>query len=441
MAIVNTLEWNWDHSIFVDQEITEELVTSLTPQILRLKQKNPATITVGIDSEGGSISAASQLLAVLDSPDLNGRRPKIVTVAVNRAYSAAATLLALGDYAVALPSARIHYHDLRYGTYHDLTSAKATRAARLLQRENDRLALRLAHAVVERLTWIFIDLSKKFEETKKGFPEVATSIDELGLHSVLAPDAPKLDLCGFVCSQMKEMSADGVEVLESALEKLKAWRKLELAFEEFSSTNKPDQDAGALFRDDNPLLAVINAGVAPANKVTWKSRGGLRADLVLMMLLLFKAAAANPALRMTEESITELMTEFSFFREVRKQEHVDKVVDLILKDDYILLSDMVSQKIKNADPAERREILEDVYPQMQTYWAYVVLICRTLFSGEHPISLEDALFLGLVDEIAGRKFPEPRRHIRAKRVAQERREEALSAKPQRKWLRPRTPRS
>jgi len=44
----------------------------------------------------------------------HGKKPRIITVAIGDAKSAAANLLALGDYAVAYPRSSIHFHGLRY---------------------------------------------------------------------------------------------------------------------------------------------------------------------------------------------------------------------------------------------------------------------------------------------------------------------------------------
>jgi ATP-dependent protease ClpP protease subunit len=432
----NDYDWDWENAIFVNGDISDDLVTALAPEILRLKQKRPQAITVGIDSNGGSISAASRLLDLLKAPDTKGEVATVVTVAINKAFSAAATLLALGDYAVALPSAQIHYHDVRFSTYYDLTSSKATEAARALRRENDRVALSLAHSVVERITWIFIDLKKTFPEAKKEFPNVEASVRELGLADLSNGDIPQLDLAGLICAQYKASSAEGQKVLGTAMERLQAWRKLQLSNTEFSNLNRPDADSAALFRDDNPMLSVVNSTLPAGRKFTWSGRTELRSDLVLLFLLLFRDAANDPALRLTEETLADLMTDFAFFNEIRQEAHVDKTVDLVISDDNILFGTKILRAAKEMEEGARKKYWAGVYPQIQTYWAYVVLLCRTLFDGEHPISLDDALFLGLIDEISGRKFPEPRRYVREARVKRLNSYAEEAARPMRKWPRP-----
>ncbi len=132
------------------------------------------------------------------------------------------------------------------------------------------------------------------------------------------------------------------------------------------------------------------------------------------------------------------MAEFAFFQEIRRKDHVDKVIDLMSENDYILFDSHVVEKFKKSETEEEKHALVTViFPQVQVFWAYVVLLCRTLFDGEHPISLEDALFLGLIDELAGRTFPEPKRSVRNKRIAREKQAQEKANQPQRKWLRPR----
>ncbi len=97
----------WNRAIYVDGKIDDELVKKLTPEILRLKQKSKQPITVAIDSYGGNIPALEALIGLLKAPDQDGRRCEVYTTVTNRAYSAAANLLAFGDYAVAFPHAQI----------------------------------------------------------------------------------------------------------------------------------------------------------------------------------------------------------------------------------------------------------------------------------------------------------------------------------------------
>src|SRR5690606_25868423 len=95
---------------------------------------------------------------------------KAITVAVHNAYSAAANLLASGDYSVALPNSDILFHDARFGGMEDVTPTIAKFAAIRLQEANDELALKLANRIFKRLVWNYIDLRDDFETYRKKYP-------------------------------------------------------------------------------------------------------------------------------------------------------------------------------------------------------------------------------------------------------------------------------
>ena len=97
---------NPSRAIFVTGEIDEKLIHRLTPDICRLRAECAEPITAYIDSRGGSTLAADHLFALLKTPTQDGN----VTVATTRAASAAADILALGDYAIAYPHAVVHFH-------------------------------------------------------------------------------------------------------------------------------------------------------------------------------------------------------------------------------------------------------------------------------------------------------------------------------------------
>src|SRR5689334_18776689 len=100
---VEGLTANWSRCIHIDQAIDEELVKALTPQILLLRSESLSPITIAINSRGGSISAMETLVGLLTGPDQDGNIGKTVAVVTERAYSAAAALLASSSYAIAYP--------------------------------------------------------------------------------------------------------------------------------------------------------------------------------------------------------------------------------------------------------------------------------------------------------------------------------------------------
>lgn len=167
---IEELTANWNRAIFIDGPINDQLVRQMAPQILKLRQESSDHITVAIDSPGGSLYSLDSLLGLLTGPTQNRNSGSVVTVVTNRAFSAAANLLAFGNYAVGLDHARILCHDVRFSELEDVTPSKARDVAKSLQDENDRYALRLANHVIRRLVWVFIDLKPKFKEITGKYP-------------------------------------------------------------------------------------------------------------------------------------------------------------------------------------------------------------------------------------------------------------------------------
>lgn len=158
---------NWNRSILVNGDLNDEMVTRLTPEILRLRQESNEAITVGIDSNGGSLRSMDVLLGLLKGPDQKKQHPRIIMVVTNKAYSAAANLLAFGDYAVAYPHSSILFHDVRYDGLRDVTPDKAQASAKALKDSNQIHALRLAERCVTRLIWNYMDLSVNFDTARQ----------------------------------------------------------------------------------------------------------------------------------------------------------------------------------------------------------------------------------------------------------------------------------
>lgn len=411
------LDWSWDRAIYINRDITDEFVSELLPQILSLKEKSSDPITVGIDSVGGSVHSTKQLLEVIRSPDQNGNRPKVITVAINKAFSAAASLLTLGDYAVAMPSAQILFHDVRYGEVRDLTPMRAAKAASDLSLRNDELALILARRVIERLTWLFIDQSERFQSAKEQFPDMVEAVGKLGLESVLQEGTPRLDLAGFICSIYEQTSSIGDTVLDKSIERLQKWRALEVAYTAFNDRNKPDQQQQALFRDDNPLIAIVNQNHSDLPAFTWSSRKPLKDELALLLLLALDRAATDPAFRINSTTVADVLRDSAFFRELREEHHLRKVIEIVFDNDLALFGIHLPDKKDVKDAESHSRLIYDLCEQVQVLWAFTLVMCRSLLNGEHILSLNDALYLGLVDEVAGVSKPEPLRLFRRKSLA------------------------
>ena len=92
---------NPSRGVYILGRIDQQQVYRVTPDILRLRAESSDPITVYIDSFGGETLFAEDIRSLLYAPNQDSQVCRIVTVVTNVAASAAADLLALGDYAIA----------------------------------------------------------------------------------------------------------------------------------------------------------------------------------------------------------------------------------------------------------------------------------------------------------------------------------------------------
>lgn len=402
---------NWNRAIHINRTIDESLVKELTPLILKMKQESSEPITVGIDSPGGSLAAVDSLLGLLNSPDQDGKVTLIYTVSTNRAYSAAASLLAFGDYAVSFSHSRILYHDLRYSGIEDVTPSKALKTARELERGNVAFALRLAHHIRGRLIWVYLDLMSEFKRFRSEYETFAKRYDE-AFEQLLPPKQEKtVDVVGFSLALFRKLSnpADH-EIAIRALYLLNSWMQIERIERRLSAQKS---GAGAL---PDPVEGVdrliteirgMEAGAeTPSKSPTAGAPGGLaasaREDIKLLLEVVARRFANDKDLTISDEGLDMIVEDFSFIRDIKSDKHVHAITKMMIENGPLFFGRSIADDIKNAkDNTERRKILAPVYPQARMLWYFIVLICRCLCKGDHFLSPGDAQLLGLVDEVLG----------------------------------------
>ena len=170
---------NFARSLFLTGKITQETAYALSPRIKELRAASGDPITLYIDSPGGSSAVAEGIRFLIKAPDQDGRRCRLITVVIGTAASAAADLLALGDYAIAEPQADILYHGSRQAFEQLLTFEGATSVAANLQEANERLALRLARSSFRRIIWRVVQLKdaiEKFRDGPEGLEELVEAL-------------------------------------------------------------------------------------------------------------------------------------------------------------------------------------------------------------------------------------------------------------------------
>ena len=145
---------NPSRAIEVFGEFTDELGQKLLSQIHVLREQNNDSITVYINSVGGSILVLKYINGLLDSRDLNNEFCRTVSVASGTAASAGAILLAFGDYAYAYEHSLIHFHAVRTQDLPE-TFQDATQVLGSLERSQREISRSVAQAVIRRVIDVF----------------------------------------------------------------------------------------------------------------------------------------------------------------------------------------------------------------------------------------------------------------------------------------------
>jgi ATP-dependent protease ClpP protease subunit len=418
------LQLNWNRAIHIDTIIDDTLLKILTPSILKLKQENTDPITIGIDSPGGSIAAMKSLLGLLKAPDQDGNLTKIYTVSTNRTYSAAASLLAFGDYSVAYPHSKILYHDLRYSGIEDVTPSKALRTARELERGNVEFSLDLANQVRWRLIWVYLSLKKNFTADRKRYADFAEKQDNAFADALPSDDNRTVDIVGFALSLFRKLSNPiGNEIAIGALHLLDKWMQIDKIERRLFINKEGKGETTDLIKGINELVTGIRAmdlsGQESAQSPEPTQIDGLsesaRTEIKLLFEVIARRFATEGHLNLSSDVFDSIMEEFAFIKDINSKKHVDAITDLMIDHDHIFFGRSIATELKNAKgDAERRKILDPVYPQARMFWFYIVSICRCLCIGEHGLTPYDAQLLGLVDEVLGGGFIASRREWRKK---------------------------
>ncbi|MBI2928712.1 MAG: ATP-dependent Clp protease proteolytic subunit [Verrucomicrobia bacterium] len=128
---------NPSRAVYILGRIDQQQVYRVTPDILRLRAESSEPITVYIDSLGGETLFAEDIRSLLYAPNQDSQVRRIITVVTNVAASAAADLLALGDYAIAYKNSYALYHGTRQASQAALTTEKAESLAKSLKQTNE----------------------------------------------------------------------------------------------------------------------------------------------------------------------------------------------------------------------------------------------------------------------------------------------------------------
>lgn len=391
------LSINWDRAIYVDEPINEQLVRRLTPAILKFRQESNDPITVAISSPGGSLASLETILGLLQGPTQFSSSGQIVTVVTNKAYSAAANLLALGNYSVALTHSKVLFHDVRFSEMEDVTPSKAINAAKSLQGENDRFALILANQVIRRLVWVYIDFQVKFLDTENRFEhkhkEYANFIPKLP--SANCGDK-EVDIVNFATCLFSKLSIKNQSLIDAVVTRLGKW----LLLTKISDSYPTYRQKGS--RKPGLLDGMSQFHKEMTNNSTLHNEESLK--LISTLLIAGLSNSGNNF----EQTIEEATRNFHLIQSMNDEKHLHAAVRIMLRHEVIFFD------IKYDDLSEdaKKALIKAAMPHAQRFWLFCVSLCSELFEGEHILSPIECQLLGLVDEVAGGGAVESRREFR-----------------------------
>ena len=344
-----------ERGIFITGPMTDALLAQVGPQILELRKTPSEPISVFINSPGGSIRVLDILDGLLRCPDADGRATRIITTALGDSNSAAATLLTLGDYAIAYPHSRMHFHGSRLPIVEELTAEAASDRAGWLTSLNRNIAMRLAKVVLKRLALRYISLKPEFEAAQQRLQQKAR-------HPIGC----------FVDCLKQRISPTGDVLLDRAIGHM---RRLAQISDTLGKAGLKDED-GRLLADAKVFRAILNFEIREHRHQDWC---------------------------LDEFGMQEVLADYFLLRDYIFGEHVWHLESVIERYgpsflDEEKFADFTARHSSSAEDA-RRWLRPLVEADVREFWYFTVCLCRLMQEGENPLGASDAYWLGVVDEV------------------------------------------
>lgn len=348
---------NPNRAIYLQGQIDQQLVDRLAPQIISLQSESRDPITTYIDSPGGSVHLMDTLLRLLTASNQDFADPcRLITVATSKAGSAAADMLASGDYAIAYPESTVLYHGVRFPEDRPLTFELTSLWAQRLRTSNDSYAMRLARQIEDRFMFRFMASKRQFDGIRQKNPKQTMT-----------------DLDCFLALISEKLSEQASEVLQTAQQRYGRYDALveSVMRKRLKSSYKSLAEFEAL-----QIRAIVDFEVRSNKKnADWSFEGG---------------------------GLHRLMDDFFLLKEHLRNFQSDRFKNLCSHWGNFLLDTAETKEINEAPEAERaKKITEKVSPLLQPVWSFFVALCHALQQGENYLTARDAFWLGLIDEVIG----------------------------------------
>jgi len=274
-------------AIFVQGDLDEALVSTLTPKIIALRKNPQKPISVFIDSTGGSMGVYKTILGLLKTPDQMGRTCLINTVVTGRACSAAAHLLASGDYIISYPNACIHFHGIRTHV-EEITAEQAGKLQDEMISIGKSTATNLAATVFNRMLL-------NYRSVKDQMPHIREALKKrLKVYDSLKGDGT-IDIPAFVFYLFDKVKDPYKDLLVDCIHKATRMYSLVKKFHRLEDNRRN-------------LPPMVRAALKKVEKK--EDEPNLEDDLSLFNVLLASKIAEGPHWSLTAENLDALAQDF-----------------------------------------------------------------------------------------------------------------------------------
>jgi Protease subunit of ATP-dependent Clp proteases len=353
---------NPKHAVEVFGTLTEELGERLAIRIneLRSSPDGDKPITVFINSRGGLVRVLEIIHGALSTRDQDNRSVRIITVSIGESASAAANLLAFGDYAIAYSHSVIYFHGVRANEV-ELTAEDAAGVAKRFAAINRKTANELARRVMGRMAYRYITAKSDVKRRLRRCRAKKQQKSELECFGEYIKDR-----VGAKARQLVEESISNVQFMYSMIGNV---------FSKIDSFGNASQ----VRRDFKVLRALVEHELKFYRKH----------NLVL-----------------NEAGINELASDYLVLRDGVFGEHVTLIRRAVRTWGAAFLSEPDFQLYRSKKEANKEEaataiLLKKAGPVAEPFFYFVIHLCRNLLKGENRLSPVDAYWLGIVDEVAG----------------------------------------
>ena len=346
-------------AVYVTGEIDQDLVDRLTPRILELRAVSADPITAYIDSPGGNTYHAELLYQLLKARNQDNQSCHLITLVTGTAASAAADLLASGDYSLAYPHSRILYHGTRRMSQQVLTREGASSLAESLRLTNEGFAIRLADRSIDRIIFQFMLLKSSFAALREKLSK---------------PELPEVDC--FAEAIREKLGVVLAELVSTALARQRTYER---------------------------LYGFVSEKLDPRGE-EFKAFRSAQVEAEVLKTILDFELKENPGEEwtFTAQGLAKLQEDYLLLSDYHSGRHQRRQTSLTNRWGTYFLRNEESSEYEKMDQEKRSEWLADtVADRIHPLWYLFFSICRMLQDGEFILSPSDGYYLGIVDEVVG----------------------------------------